>query len=592
MFYEMYINLKRETIYCCCHGANDKLNIFKCIFKLIPLEFFGNVCNRTKFFFVVKRILSQSKGECIHVNCLWEDYIYDCITWLSPEENKNSVEVQLCQANILVLQTVVKPFINYFYYCLRDSKSRKYLFVSRCAMDSFIDKTHNFYMNTNILQPVHSGNIVSPSGILIFIPKSSTYMNHRPLVLQFPNEINILNVIKKKIKCLSDIFKKDFSSNLYECWKEYLKLNKYIKRVYAIKVDIVNAFGLVDQNILIGLIERNDIFTIAEKQFLFNYILNQYVCVRKPSQIYKWNIGLPQGCKLSPLLCDLYLSYMCHANLSQFTKTNSIIHRTMDDMLFISTSFDEICEFEIKTSETFIINGSKTQKFSHIGKDPCISYCGKIFNMESKEVSNDYSFEKDTEMRYKFKLWNRKYEIKKEDAFKFITNVIKFSTVSFYFSKFVLNTHFNSCDIVLTNIFEAMCLVAFKIDGAVHSISYAFSSAEHRTQTIQKCIDYILQHYTFKIKRLIEQTKGDFFENVFSYHAIKFVILRACIVVFNRRNQIYRDVIKCIKKEAKGLYLRKYDKKTYSVLPLKFKNIRMNRRQCMSNMEFRNTYEK
>lgn len=129
---EMYINLKQETVFY-SHGMNGNLNIFKSFFKIIPLEFFGSVYNRTKFFFVIKRILSQTKGECIHLKCLYEGYIYDCITWLLPELNNNmSAENQLCQANILILQTIVKPFINYFYYCVRDSKSRRYLFINRC----------------------------------------------------------------------------------------------------------------------------------------------------------------------------------------------------------------------------------------------------------------------------------------------------------------------------------------------------------------------------------------------------------------------------------------------------------------------------
>lgn len=139
-------------------------------------------------------------------------------------------------------------------------------------------------------------------------------------------------------------------------------------------------------------------------------------------------LGLLQGASLSPILCDLYLSYLTHNRLKPFVTENTLFHRTVDDILFITSNKFQIDEFELKfyPIDGIIVNEDKTKKYVYRGIDnPYFSFCGKLFNMESKESSTAYNFKKGSDLRCKFKFWNTRKQFSDRDYEMFFQHCMK-----------------------------------------------------------------------------------------------------------------------------------------------------------------------
>ena len=56
---------------------------------------------------------------------------------------------------------------------------------------------------------------------------------------------------------------------------------------------------------------------------------------------YRRQVGIPQGCTISPILCAIYYAYLDR----EFSNSNCFISRYVDDFLIISDDFSEIQKF-------------------------------------------------------------------------------------------------------------------------------------------------------------------------------------------------------------------------------------------------------
>ncbi|XP_030766740.1 uncharacterized protein LOC115890601 [Sitophilus oryzae] len=572
---EMYRNLDQNTSHIFRKNFKSHKSVeLRCLYRIIPMEFFGSTVNRKKFFFVVKRILSQTKGECIHTKYLYNNYELDQIGWLfAKSKDKHCMLEELREINILVLDTIVKPFLRYFYYYLSDFKTRKLLFVCRNEMDSFIDTRITKYLKEGTLSKITINDNINVNGRLMFIPKKSSVLDHRPLIIQSGG--THCKQIQRKLKKLTKTYLIGCKGSFYKGWCKYLSDHKQKRNLYAVKLDIVNAFGSTDIGELIMIIKDNNTFTHAEKQFLAHNIHNQYVYAR--NTVYKWNCGLLQGWNLSALLSELYISYLCNKHLSKFLKPYCFMHRTVDDILFVTPYSDELGNFELAAMDAFLIHQTKSQR-CYDGQG--LIYCGKMFNMETREVSNYYNYDNNTEIRERMKIWNLKKEIDQDQIFDFVMNCMKFVNMNFLFSNFVLNTEFNSKDSVMKNLYDGMCVVAFRFDSVVSTLSYTFSSFQHRSKVIEHCVDTILNRYLIKIKWRLQKNSGKKQRSEITFKGIKFIMRRAFIAVFSRRNCVYKDILKKLKRAVKKSYINTVNFKYFLELPKNFKNVKMYRIKC------------
>lgn len=106
----------------------DMKHVLKAICEIVPIEYFGSSKNRKLFLWVVKRILTQTKGECIHLWALKKGYDLDDIPWFNKNGDRSW---QLFFANIVVLRTIVKPYIRHCFQVMARFKDRAILFAHR-----------------------------------------------------------------------------------------------------------------------------------------------------------------------------------------------------------------------------------------------------------------------------------------------------------------------------------------------------------------------------------------------------------------------------------------------------------------------------
>ncbi|XP_066150212.1 uncharacterized protein [Euwallacea fornicatus] len=393
---------------------------------IIGMEYFGTTSNRNRFFYIVTRILTQNYGECIHMSNLYENFVVEGFSWI---DRSKKMDVQIFRANILLLETVVKPFINHYCCFIYMYRHREYLVVLRGDADSFKDKNLAQSIKQGFLEkvPSHKARPKCAIGILTFIPKKNIKMYiHRPLLKLFASKKSLNITIKVNLNKLTKEYQLETHPDLFQRWKIFLMSKRYSNKLYAIKVDLVDAFGMIDTDVLKSIIIKDDKhLTAFQKDLLIKTIGRSYFYVRGKKILYKWHHGLLQGSTLSPILCDLYLSYLTYNYLRSFNTPNTFLHRTVDDILFITVNEYMLNDFEVAIFTMSILNEGKTHKYIDPKiDDPRIVFCGKVFNLETKETSSAFNFPKGRELRGRFKIWNINKQFSTTQAKEFVFNAL------------------------------------------------------------------------------------------------------------------------------------------------------------------------
>ncbi|XP_060532884.1 uncharacterized protein LOC132705925 [Cylas formicarius] len=575
IYYELeQIVVSRNSKHC--------VNIESLVKKVIPIEYFGSLLNRRRFLFIVKRIMTHTDGECIHTSFLYENYDYEAIPWLRQKHIRGKHELEFF--NVLLLESVVKALIKHFYVFMKDYKGRKIIQIPRDKYYMFNDKIFSKQIQSGFITHNHENlDKATLRGTLKWVPKRNMeQLCYRPIIITFNKDKQLQRELKRKVTLAANNFKVTCKEKMFDGWLSYLQQTEG-KRLFAIKLDMADAFGNVDINVLCTILEKCSILTKQEINYLCKHIKQQFV-YRPGKNICQWHHGLMQGDCLSSSLCDLYLSYLEHENMIKFALPRCFMHRTVDDMLYISTHQRDILDFELHACNVFRLNERKTLKYLGT-KDcnPCIPYYGKVFNFNTKEFSNYYEFEKGTQLRTKFKFWNPKYPYSADNVFQFITSSMKFQYLNFCFTKFELNSQTNSVETILKNFYLGMCYVAFKMDCAIQAIKYAFLTPEKFNLIVLNVIEFILETYCKKVLSFIGRYKGDVFRDVFSFKLLNTISLRAFVVVLRKRYLTYKEIIKVIKDrltKSKMPFKQKkinLDVKYFFKLPNVFENIRMKR---------------
>ncbi|RZC14254.1 RVT 1 domain containing protein [Asbolus verrucosus] len=363
-------------------------------------------------------------------------------------------------------------------------------------------------------------------------------------------------------------------TTLFDGWKSYVRRHGD-RRMYGVKLDIKDAYGNVDVRFLIVLISalRSEFLSDFEAEFVIERVKNQFVTFRK--RVYQWRHGLLQGDRLSACLCELYMSYL-DKTLPE-VKPNCFMDRTVDDYIFCSTEAHEVVNFMREVRVTHQINETKTRTNVACGSDEEIPYCGKLFNLATKEVKKLYVFGRQYNIRHKFKLWNFKRTISETDVKLFLKKAMKFAYNNNCFTKMELNTVFNSQRTVLENFFEGMIYAAYKFDAAVMAVRNVLGE---NTDFILDVLHETVQQYSISVRRKVECYKGDYYREVITQQHLKILAYKAFVLVFKRRNEIYKNIIKEIKSvcDLKLHFSSSFiDYKYFTRLPAAFKDVKVNR---------------
>ncbi|XP_044258393.1 uncharacterized protein LOC123007257 isoform X2 [Tribolium madens] len=550
------------------------VKILKLLDKIIPKSYFGTTSNRKRFYKVVEKILTQSRFECMHLSVLYKYYDYDEIPWLKDFEPNIQHKI-LQQHNLFLLDYVVKPLIAFYYKPVRTLNGYEIKFVRKEKFQSFQSKIFHKMKKMEYLIEVKDDDYVKPRGVLIIIPKED---NFRALVSIFPDpgKKSYYKVLTSKIyKVIEEKFKK--KESLYKYWSEFTQ--KTQTPIYGIKIDIRDAYGNVQIPILRNLILSlpTQFLNKEEKKFVINHITNQFVSFRRKT--YKWNHGLLQGDRLSGCLCELYLAFTNDIHFPVFDD-DGFVHRTVDDFFYCSPHLDKIYRFGEHIRYAHQVNSTKTRTnlstFHHPQDE--IPYCGKIFNMTTRQVRTLYKVTPQFEIRHKFRLWNFKNQIGDDNPRRFLEKAMEFSFISNSLTKFEMNTVFNNQKTVLENFYDAMIWVAFKFDAAVMALRSSFLNCDF--SYIWIVLKSTIGTYSSRVFKRIDRLKGGNYKNI-TFICLKIIAWRAFLAVFKRRSVIYRKLINKIK-TGTNLTMKFHDDEVeptyFCTLPEKFRCLKINRK--------------
>lgn len=549
-------------------------------FQVIGDDYFGTTQNRKRFYYVVNKITTQSRFECVYVSLLSKGYNINAMSWLKYENLKeNRCRRILQNTNLFLLRYVVKPLIKHFYHPLKNHRGYEIKFVERSKWHRFQHKILNELLQTKFLILV-TNKFPSRGDLKLFPKTSCDSFEYRPIIypIRYTSPAKArFKRLSKNIQKLAYTFSKIGSGSLFTSWKMYCERTEG-QDIYGIKLDIKDAFGYVDVNKLCSIIKQSD-FSSSDKQFVMNHISRQYITFHK--KLYRWNHGLLQGDRLSSSLCNLFMGNIEEEYLQEFCGPGCFLHRIVDDFLFCSTRKDDIDRFEDKLKSVLQLNDKKTQRTDDNNRQ--LPYFGQIFDLSTKQVSKHYDFKKRWPIRHKFKLWNCKNPVHERSKHNIIVRALQFSYNNHCFKKLELNTIFNTEEKVLKNYFEGMVFIAFKFDAAVMAVR-EFRQEVNDMPFLVDVLEKVIYEYSNIIFYKVKQCKGKHFSGNITFMLLKNIAYRAFIVVLKNRNEFYKNLISYIKKN--NLYLKMQEvfcipPSVFTALPEAFTNICINRKSTI-----------
>ncbi|XP_008199630.2 telomerase reverse transcriptase isoform X1 [Tribolium castaneum] len=571
--YHSILNIALKNFRLCKkHKTKKPVQILTLLQEIIPKSYFGTTTNLKRFYKVVEKILTQSSFECIHLSVLHKCYDYDAIPWLQNVE-PNLRPKLLLKHNLFLLDNIVKPLIAFYYKPIKTLNGHEIKFIRKEEYISFESKVFHKLKKMKYLVEVQDE--VKPRGVLNIIPKQD---NFRAIVSIFPDSARkpFFKLLTSKIyKVLEEKYKT--SGSLYTCWSEFTQ--KTQGQIYGIKVDIRDAYGNVKIPVLCKLIQSipTHLLDSEKKNFIVDHISNQFVAFRR--KIYKWNHGLLQGDPLSGCLCELYMAFMDRLYFSNLDK-DAFIHRTVDDYFFCSPHPHKVYDFELLIKGVYQVNPTKTRTNLPTHRHPQdeIPYCGKIFNLTTRQVRTLYKLPPNYEIRHKFKLWNFNNQISDDNPARFLQKAMDFPFICNSFTKFEFNTVFNDQKTVFANFYDAMICVAYKFDAAMMALRTSFLVNDFGF--IWLVLSSTVRAYASRAFKKIVTYKGGKYRKV-TFQCLKSIAWRAFLAVLKRRTEIYKGLIDRIKSREKltmKFHDGEVDASYFCKLPEKFRFVKINRK--------------
>ncbi|XP_019867061.2 uncharacterized protein LOC109596047 isoform X2 [Aethina tumida] len=501
--------------------CDDHKHFLKLLDDIIPNAYFGSRSNRRRFYKVVAKILTQSQHECIYTSLLCENYNYEKILWLQDAPNVKKVFLHY---NKRILDHVIKPLVSHFYHPSYSTKSYNVTFYKRRVWKKFYDKNIHIFLKQKNLIPVDS--VDATPGFLRLIPKTNCEtLECRPIIMHPKSQYIDQNYIKGLRKKIYAIANNNFChGDLYQSWITFV--NKYISKgdiIYGMKLDIKDAFGIIDIEELLLMIDATDLDDF-DKDYI-NKTLNSRYVTRKTNkgrvQYYKWTRGLVQ---------------------ESLPKDKIFMHRTVDDYIFCSPVRLLAHKFESIILADYKVNESK-KLFIISNRDyPVIPYNGHLFNVLTGEIRKYYKIQ-DSTMKDRIKLWNLKRQVVQNKNIILLQRAMLFSYNRHAFHKLELSTHFNSLKTVLKNVFDGFVFIALKFQTIVLILKdYNPDSSFFESSLLD-----VLRTYTKKIFFRIQNGKGPLYEEL-KYSLIVGVACRAFILVFRKKNVFFKDAISLLKR--------------------------------------------
>lgn len=534
--------------------------IKKIINEIIPTEVYGSNYNRRKFMKIIDKLCTASVEENLPIKLLLHNWRLTDIEWLEGVNNSNEILTYLV---IWLLELIKDGVLGQLFFIQRDRKTYESHLFPLHQYQRLCDKAMTKMINKKQLIPVKH-DVSNCSTVLKIIPRNNM-KNFRPIV-----KTTLLKDINKfQVNDLLNALPIKYEKNLYKAWMQCEKKTGN-QPLYAIKIDLQDAFSNINVqqlNTVINKISRNKylknaLFSATDKEII-RYHTNKH---------YYWNRGLMQGMVFAAKLCELDRRYFDNTYLSALIKDAAFFHRTVDDYLYCSTNKNDILRFQAILEKHCLISKNKTETNVDGNLNSRITYAGRIFNMDTKEIE----IKIDPVETYRYK--SKQYYSSPFDSPEMLKKICDFACNCFSFNKVLINGTFNSRCTVLENYFKGMITVAFKLVCAIKErflhppVELEKIILEIISDYVNRCFCLILK--TTKAKNAKQNRKPWYIEK----KLLKVVGIQAFILVLKLRYTTHRYVIDYLKQHIVDMcYSHVAFRRKFFKMPFEFQSVRISR---------------
>ncbi|KAK4689413.1 telomerase reverse transcriptase, partial [Tremellales sp. Uapishka_1] len=275
-------------------------------------------------------------------------------------------------------------------------------------------------------------------------------------------------------------------------------------------------------------------------------------------QLYRQKTGIPQGSKISSLLCSFFYAFLENEHLSFVRRPGSKLLRYIDDFLFVSDDYS-LCRRFLETmnkgfaSYGAFVSSSKTllnfdystdKQFLPTCEIDLFPYCGYLIDTRSLDLSLDYPRTLLAPVRQSFAVrssrhvgstflgwFSRQLENRNHVAYLDTKHNLKQTVYLNIFLNFALTTmkvphYFKSCSHLSphqsTKIFESLC----------QAIEYTYVAGRARVRHFARGDKR--EHYTIKMRDFV------------------FLARHAIIKVLSKKVSMFKGVLRMLERDFSG----------------------------------------
>ncbi|XP_059050611.1 telomerase reverse transcriptase-like [Achroia grisella] len=470
------------------------INCMRALNDIIPRHFTGSSHNMKIFEKLTQTIIYNMKRQHISLQKEIANWNFSVKPWKSIRET--SSKKVLHHLLMWIFQYILSGIICLNFYvttCKIDADDNKLYFFRKREWQSFYDKMiSNMILNKIIkrCESYCSGKMCKRNYsynekarlkvIRRDIPKLhlvlKTNHNYRPIAKYKNNALTTSEKYKIKdrlqfLKILTAKSSKKTETEFLNIYHDWVNFNK--PKLYFVKADLSNAFGSINRQALMKILDERYLRVINNDKYLRSRekLKQQYkdmileiakpILVRAGSTVFEWKAGLVQGYKYSPALSELYYTHMDELYFQEHLKKSKsqlrLFTRVVDDYLYITDSLRDAQSFLQAISQYKNVNYDKTVvNFSHptVKFSDEITFLGYTYDtkmIQVRRASNIYL----GQMCYKISFTQAVLNIN-----KFLEQRIGQSSIQI--NSHIFNLYYNNEEAVWGHIFTTFCLSANK----------------------------------------------------------------------------------------------------------------------------------
>ncbi|XP_069689925.1 telomerase reverse transcriptase-like [Periplaneta americana] len=608
----------------------------KIVRMVFPLELFGCKRNARVIAKWCCRLVGSGRNQFFRLGSLMQGIKTNTIKWLRPVSSHEVKENILAKVLLWIINEFVMVLVRTYFYVTDISRERKKIvFYHKRVYHRSHEKALSDMVRDGKIKKISetSAEILMKSrnfpgvGVLRFLPKKDSA---RPIIMfKYRPEFEqlftyartyLLQMERLHHHTIRPTVTKELHTTWCNFWEKWNRNGR--KPLFFIRTDISDAYGSILikklNAILKEVIPKDGNLTLKEflcvtilegnlnithrtgfanvpvvipdnsafidnrhhqkipgnrlLTFLSNLLKLQMVKSGKRTYILK--TGIPQGGRLSCVLCNLYYSHMDKTHLSEFISDENLLLRAVDDYLFITPDLTTANRFFERMKAGFPdygckINIKKTQ--SNLPNQESmrtnVEFCGNVLD-STLQIQGDYTRYENQNIAHSLTL-----RVNKSPGSFLHYRLGLLSSLKLH--AFYLDELYNSRRTVLTNVFHAALLQAYRFHSIIKNV---FDQRNLNQKFLAGEVSFSAEKIAKRVIRVSRYscTGG----TTLDFNSVLYIVYRAYKLRLSRRGSQYPGVLRAIKWVLKSLSYRikkevlQELEETTSKLPVMFKTVK------------------